>query len=568
MRVGAGIVALAVAFCSGGVDGTSLGNELEARLELEGTKVRYPNVKPRVRREWRQLSDSMRKKVASAYWEVKKLSTEEGQKKYGKNFFNHDEMLFLHAISTFDPRCDQGHYGPQFMTFHRALLLKYERALLAVDPSIKAMPYWDISLDALDEDGNPGKYRNNPDKYIFTDKYFGSYWGNSSYNYAITDGLFPLFPIGEYSRNKYGRTSKLAKNNKGIREEYFTGYTATTCKRCCFDSDCTCKKSDKYSTFIRDHDDCTPYATRNPKSQDELGGTYELVYTKRDFDRCLSDGVETWMDWQNCIEMATVSCNQKVISMLQQSGMTSGQLSSLLRERINNAVDMDLHATFGTENATEIVAELASALMNGGSDVANVLAFNFSCTDPMIKGYYTKTDGKRGYTNFFHSQAHVKFGADLLDTTTSPNLAAEFTSYHAHIDMNNMAWMMQHTDLESKHWTYPKEQTQEYSGSVPYGTSGPHSTYDISACANNEQFDEYTVFGTPWLPGTLYDDVVNGGFAFFDLFDGCDQSDTSCTGGSDGYTHGDILHWTSPQRTPYTYDYLAKYYYKKDSEWK
>ena len=39
-------------------------------------------------------------------------------------------------------------------------------------------------------------------------------------------------------------------------------------------------------------------------------------------------------------------------------------------------------------------------------------------------------------------QAHIKFGKDLLDVTTSPNEAAAFTGYHSDIDRSSMTWMM------------------------------------------------------------------------------------------------------------------------------
>lgn len=55
---------------------------------------------------------------------------------------NHDDFVVLHSCAVLDPRCDQAHAGPQHATFHRAFLLAYENALLAVDPGIEAMPYW------------------------------------------------------------------------------------------------------------------------------------------------------------------------------------------------------------------------------------------------------------------------------------------------------------------------------------------------------------------------------------------------------------------------------------------
>ena len=122
---------------SGDADSDSA-KKAEKSWDLLGGKGPKFKNKPRVRREWRTLSDEMREKVANAFWTLKTLTTEAGQAKYGPDFHNHDDMLFLHSCATTDPKCDQGHFGPQFMTFHRALLLKYERAMLSVDPSIEA----------------------------------------------------------------------------------------------------------------------------------------------------------------------------------------------------------------------------------------------------------------------------------------------------------------------------------------------------------------------------------------------------------------------------------------------
>eukprot|EP00439_Symbiodinium_sp_Y106_P072335 s179_g13.t1 len=140
---------------------------------FDGKTIRFKN-KPRVRREWRTLSDEMKQKVADAFWK---------------------DMLMLHSCATTDPRCDEGHFGPQFMTFHRALLLKYELALLAVDPSIEAMPYWNMAYDA-----QGGKYEMDPIKGIFTNNYFGDYYGNMGMaNYQVTNGLFANWPIAHWT---------------------------------------------------------------------------------------------------------------------------------------------------------------------------------------------------------------------------------------------------------------------------------------------------------------------------------------------------------------------------------
>ena len=75
--------------------------------------VIFPNTKPRVRREWRTLDLSERVKIANAMRMMKILTTDQGREIYKSDlFWNIDDMTILHACSTTDPRCDQGHYGP------------------------------------------------------------------------------------------------------------------------------------------------------------------------------------------------------------------------------------------------------------------------------------------------------------------------------------------------------------------------------------------------------------------------------------------------------------------------
>ena len=70
-----------------------------------------------------------------------------------------------HACVASDPRGDQGHRGPEFMLFHKSTLLTYEGSILAVDPKIGAIPWWNMPLDSapvLNVDGtvnvSAGKY--------------------------------------------------------------------------------------------------------------------------------------------------------------------------------------------------------------------------------------------------------------------------------------------------------------------------------------------------------------------------------------------------------------------------
>lgn len=76
----------------------------------------------------------------------------------------------------------QGHNGPQLLTFHRAWLLRLEQALLAVNPSLGALPYWHMPLDRPE-----GRYHGTS-RYIFSQRYAGSISGNSRAGYGVTSG--------------------------------------------------------------------------------------------------------------------------------------------------------------------------------------------------------------------------------------------------------------------------------------------------------------------------------------------------------------------------------------------
>lgn len=213
----------------------------------------------------------------SAFWTVKETSAADGQELYGDKFLNYDELLLLHACAVRDPRCDQGHYGPQFITFHRAVVLQMENALLAVDPDIGAIPYWDYSKDTV-----TGEYYQDADNYIFSDNYFGDYIGNPDENYAVTNGLFAYWPISEYTTAKYGSDSDLS--TQCAAEEWYRGFNATVCDRCCGlpEDECTCDPdTDTYRWNHRAHDDCTPYVARNAYEGSPIDGTCKYPYIEK-----------------------------------------------------------------------------------------------------------------------------------------------------------------------------------------------------------------------------------------------------------------------------------------------
>lgn len=178
------------------------------------------------------------------------LLSVDGRRLYGSKFINYDDLTMLHACSVYDPQCDQGHYGPNFANFHRAYLLAFENSLLAIDPSIEAMPYWNVFRDTPDSDDCYG-YDN--ECYIFSDKYFGDLYGDSSEDYAVTNGLFAYWPVPIYSSEKYGNDSPWGDRSLCMEEEWFDGTRASNC--------------DDYDDirFLRTSSSiCTRYAARNP----------------------------------------------------------------------------------------------------------------------------------------------------------------------------------------------------------------------------------------------------------------------------------------------------------------
>lgn len=248
--------------------------------------------KPRVRQEWRKLAPEIKQRVADAFWTLKNTTTKVGRKQFGKHFTNWDEFLLQHACTTFDPRCDQGHFGPQFMTFHRAFLLKVELALLSVDSGIGALPYWDMSLDAVD-----GDYYKDAEKSIFSPSYFGAKDTKADNNYTVTDGLFAFWPIAKLEQFKSNKAECI---KSGLAAKFITS---------CDDG--------SGPVYLRNtFKNCNLYLTRNPESEPNsfnIQGSLDIVYSQEDFSQCTDPtNIKSWMEWQNCIEVSDGKCNQKM----------------------------------------------------------------------------------------------------------------------------------------------------------------------------------------------------------------------------------------------------------------
>jgi hypothetical protein len=157
----------------------------------------------RVRKEWRTLSDNEIERIAKAFSIMNTTDTLTGREKYGKHFWNAQDLVVFHVCAVVDPRCDQAHFGPNFMTFHRAYLLLIENSLRAVDPEILALPYWAMQLDSKNGIYNPrNPDATDKDKYIFTNKYFGRYFTREEDDFVVTDGLFAYWSVPEWVFNE------------------------------------------------------------------------------------------------------------------------------------------------------------------------------------------------------------------------------------------------------------------------------------------------------------------------------------------------------------------------------
>ena len=107
-------------------------------------------------------------------------------------------------------------FGPNFITFHIAYMLRIELSLLAIcnvefdnacEKENLGVPYWDVAKDGLG-----GEYYGDPEKGIFTSNYFGSRPQKAD-NWQVTDGLFANWPIAEYEEDRFGPTSDMAGPN-------------------------------------------------------------------------------------------------------------------------------------------------------------------------------------------------------------------------------------------------------------------------------------------------------------------------------------------------------------------
>lgn len=153
----------------------------------------------RIRKEIRTLSNTEWNNVVKAFWVMKLTNDNEGKRKYGNRFISYDRLVLKHGISALDDRGDQAHFGPVFNTYHRAFIREAENSLLAINPSISGLPYWDSSSQTS----------------IFTKKYFGSLIG-AGQGYVVNNGAFKNWPIAETNKLSSPSGSMRVSNSFGL----------------------------------------------------------------------------------------------------------------------------------------------------------------------------------------------------------------------------------------------------------------------------------------------------------------------------------------------------------------
>jgi len=193
--------------------------------------------------------------VIDAMHTMKWTGLTEGQQMYGSKFLNWDTFVHWHATFENDLRGDQGHLGQHFVLVHKAFVLAFENALMAVDPTIDALPYWDMREDKSFLGASSLQ--------------FGSSTGTGT-SYSVVDGAFANWTVGPVDSDMY-----LAKTGTA---DIFTGNNFTG------------------SALLRNSNVPTTSIVRYPKCAD-VGPP---VYSAEDYSTCANQ--TSWAEWYWCVE--------------------------------------------------------------------------------------------------------------------------------------------------------------------------------------------------------------------------------------------------------------------------
>ena len=257
------------------------------------------------------------------------------------------------------------------------------------------MPYWDVSLD----NENNGQYYQHPTESMFSsDNFGGQNGGGSGENYELTDGLFAYWPVSEFDPENFDHLDYQCLN-----EGWFTGYTTTTCEACCgADETCVCGPDDEFKTFMRQHDECNTYVTRNGETwtENQVGGHYEVQFTAEDFNVCTNPNlITTWMEWVHCSQFSDNNCLGRTIDV------------SVLQSSI-----VDVENSDGNEEAKDRTIFELEELEND------------ACK---LEGVYIDANGNEQKVNSHHGGMHFRMGGDM-EVSQEPYLIEKLSSPMLH----------------------------------------------------------------------------------------------------------------------------------------
>ena len=417
---------------------------------------------PRERKEWRELSPTEIDKYACALKEMDQHTTKELRECYGETAWSFPDLVSLHACAAADPRGDQGHRTPGFMLFHKSYVLTFEEALLAVDPSIGATPWWNMALDSapvLNLNGtvkvaagelycptlsNPNmtygsknddpKRANldmgyperhcDPEKYIWSCNYFGEMHGSGP-NFEVTNGRWAYRTMarwGDFDTTYWSRDENKKVNNECIVNRYFTPQSAMPTP------DTALRKNPSfYNLTSLTHDQLNQNCVRCCDAY-KHGTDVNCTCDRPD------DLVDIYMrgptlDTQTCSPYVTRNPNGRGIGKLEdalEDGNGRSQQDSLIRY-----TQHDFDACADSHNTRNWIEWQNCQEENEFGTLEGVYC-------PAGKETCKQSELEKVYA--LHSTGHDKTLGEIGDVTTSPSDPALFFSYHAYIDKNFMEW--------------------------------------------------------------------------------------------------------------------------------
>ena len=442
---------------------------------------------PRERKEWRELSPTEIDKYACALKEMDQHTTKELRECYGETAWSFPDLVSLHACAAADPRGDQGHRTPGFMLFHKSYVLTFEEALLAVDPSIGATPWWNMALDSapvLNLNGtvkvaagelycptlsNPNmtygsknddpKRANldmgyperhcDPEKYIWSCNYFGEMHGSGP-NFEVTNGRWAYRKMprwSDFDHEYWMKDPKYGVTNQCITDKYLNPRSAN--KQTALRKSPTFYGLGLDDDFNQETQNCERCCDAH---RDGKNGTCTCEFGV--------DRAETYMrgptlDTATCSPYVTRNPNGRGSGPLSttnpgvqfpqtldnwpanQNGRS--QQDSLIRYTKD---DFDACAN---SNNTRIWTEWQNCQeenLAGTLEGVYCPAGKETCKQSELEKVYA-----------LHSTGHDKTLGEIGDVTTSPSDPALFFSYHAYIDKNFMTW--QQSMMDTKRMTDP-----------------------------------------------------------------------------------------------------------------